>query len=1112
MKVVLVLVGLACLAQCRGVAQGTGTLVWQIGKADRDDREFALAPNRFSEFGADGFFVIGRSDSRRDWPYAHPGPNDGWAGSRQHTFAIVFGLGAAPAEGECRLQFALIDSQRDFPPELGIRVNDREFRHKIRPGAGDDSINGQPARGKPYSFGLTFPAQALRAGVNTVALTTLSGSWMLYDWVGLYGPAGIQVVPATGTALSSVTAPPILVERGGKLMQVLRLAVQHFGGQATATARLDSADIGKLVLQPAARVFELAVPPVERERSAVVSLEIAGQAVGRATITLRPVRKWIVWLLPHSHTDIGYTDVQTNVERAHWRYLEQGIEAARKSADYPPGSRFKWNVEVLWPLEGYLKQATRERRQDFFHAVKAGWVGLDALYGNELTGLCRPEELLRLTDYATRLSKSAGVPIESAMISDVCGYTWGLVPAFAQSGVKYFSVGPNGGDRAGRINQAWANKAFWWTGPSGRDKLLVWVTGTSYGTIFQSPQSLLDHLSNLDASGYPYDMVQVRHTWCDNTGPDLTLADRVKQWNQTYAYPKVLIATTAEMFRAFEKRYGPKLPELSGDITPYWEDGAASSARETALNRAAAERLTQAETLFAMLNPKAYPAGVFYQAWRNILLYDEHTWGAGNSISEPDAPNVKSQWAIKQAFALEADRQSRELFASALAGRRADGRVIRAVDVLNTTSWPRTDLVELPKELDLAGDVVTDSEGKPVASQRLSTGNLVFVAREVPGFGCRRYAFAPDKLHAEGSARAENLTLRTSALRLRLDPRTGAIASLRSRQVDSDLADSQGPTALNDYFYLAGNDLKALARNGPVNIAVKEAGPILVSLRVESDAPGCRHLTREVRVVEGLDRVDLVNVLDKEPVRLKEGVHFGFGFNVPAGVMRTDMPWSVVRPETDQLPGACRNWLAVQRWVDISNERYGVAWVTVDAPMVEVGGITATLLGSIWDANAWLDHLGPSQTLYSYVMNNHWHTNYRADQEGTTVFRYSIWPHGAFAADATARFAIACSQPLVAVPAAPAPIEGPALIVEPPGVLVTCFKPSEDNEGWIVRLFGAAGRADNAKLTWRGSPPAKIWLSNATEKPLAKAGQPIEVPPYGIVTLRVAVSPSRSTR
>ena len=89
--------------------------------------------------------------------------------------------------------------------------------------------------------------------------------------------------------------------------------------------------------------------------------------------------------MPHSHNDIGYTHVQTEVERKQWQYLEDGIELARATQDYPEGARFRWNAEVLWAVESYLKQATPEKREQLIEAVRRGWVGLDALYGNELT-------------------------------------------------------------------------------------------------------------------------------------------------------------------------------------------------------------------------------------------------------------------------------------------------------------------------------------------------------------------------------------------------------------------------------------------------------------------------------------------------------------------------------------------------------------------------------------------------------------------------------------------------------------------------------------------------------------------------------------------------------
>ena len=91
-------------------------------------------------------------------------------------------------------------------------------------------------------------------------------------------------------------------------------------------------------------------------------------------------------------------------------------------------------------------------------------------------------------------------------------------------------------------------------------------------------------------------------------------------------------------------------------MTPYWEDGAISSAAEEALARAAARRLVQAETLWALRQPAAFPAADADEAWRNLILWHEHTWGAADSISHPDRADVVAQWVYKRAFALEAEQ------------------------------------------------------------------------------------------------------------------------------------------------------------------------------------------------------------------------------------------------------------------------------------------------------------------------------------------------------------------------------------------------------------------------------------------------------------------------
>jgi alpha-mannosidase len=802
--------------------------------------------------------------------------------------------------------------------------------------------------------------------------------------------------------------------------------------------------------------------------------------------------------------DIGYTHVQTEVVRKHWKYFEQVIDLARKTADYPAGSRFKWNVEVLWAVDSYLKQASEEKQRQFVEAVKNGWIGLDALYGNELTALCRPEELIRLVDYAQRLRRRYDVKIDSAMITDVPGYTWGIVPVLAQSGVKYFSVGPNRGHRIGYTLSSWGDKPFYWQSPSGKERILCWVAGEGY-SLFHSGRlnsgKLFEYLKRLEKAEYPYDMVQVRYSiGGDNGPPDPEMSQFVKNWNARFAYPKLVVSTASKMCQEFERRYANRLPVVRGDFTPYWEDGAGSSARETAINRAAAERLVQAEALWAMLYPGNYPAEEFYDAWRNVILYDEHTWGAHCSISRPDSDFTKAQWKIKQAFALDADSQSRKLLNNSLAKRRSSTKKVTTVDVFNTCSWPRTNLVVLPNDMDVAGNVVKDTDNKTTDSQQLSTGELAFIARDVPPFGAKRFTFHTGQTSASGNISVRDAEISNSRIVLSIDKKTGAIDSLKVKKLKTNLVNRNKRLGLNDYFYVAGRDPKDPQRNGPVKISVKEQGPVVASLLIESDAPGCHKLSREVRLIAGMDRVDIINVIDKTKIYKQEGVHLAFAFKIPDGIVRMDVPWGVVQPEIDQLDGACKNYFTVQRWVDVSNADYGVTWATVDAPLIEVGSITNDPRGGV----GWIKKLELSTTFYSYVMNNYWETNYKAGQEGPTIFRYSIMPHLAFDSGRASRFGIEQSQPLIAVPVdKDTPARRSILRVEPAGVIVTTFKPSEDAQAWIVRLFNTGKQSAKAKLIWTKPGPHTVWLSNLAEEQVSNLAKPIKMAPYEIVTLRV---------
>ena len=91
-------------------------ILWEIGKQDNSTAEFHLGPNGYSKYDRDGFYIVGQSNPKEDWPYAHPAVDDHWAGGVRHTFTVLFALEPAGLSGQCRLLFDLVDTHAANPP------------------------------------------------------------------------------------------------------------------------------------------------------------------------------------------------------------------------------------------------------------------------------------------------------------------------------------------------------------------------------------------------------------------------------------------------------------------------------------------------------------------------------------------------------------------------------------------------------------------------------------------------------------------------------------------------------------------------------------------------------------------------------------------------------------------------------------------------------------------------------------------------------------------------------------------------------------------------------------------------------------------------------------
>ncbi len=1087
----------------------------ELGKAGGGSPAFALAPAGWRDFARDAVFIVGQSAAATDWPYVHPGPDDSWAGRRQHIYRIVVDLATVPPAVDGELTIDMLDTHSSQPPEIEFGVNGASIGREALPrGGGDGSLNGRPGNARRYSVRLRVPAGALTVGRNVLTITNLRGSWFLYEHVALR-LQGASLAPVSD-ATFVVEARPVtaILERDGRLLQPLTLDIVRAGARRPMTVRVDGVEALRADAQPGRQQVEILMPAAAAPRQA--TLDVDGQTLA---VPVRPVPRLTIYIVPHSHTDIGYTHLQPEVEQRQMENLSKGMAFAEKTASYPEGARFVWNVEVLWAADLFLQRMEAPRRAAFDKAVKAGQVGLNGLYLNILSGLARPEELVQSARFGTQLSERLGVKIDTAMISDIPGHTWGLVPALAQAGIRYLSTSPNFFDRIGTTQVASADQPFWWVGPSGREKVLTWNTWMGYALSHTWNAKLTDahvaeYLNHLEQVRYPYDITYIRWSGLgDNAEPEAGICDFVKDWNARYRWPRLVISDQHAPFAALEERYGDRIPTRRGDWTPYWEDGAGSSSRETAMNRASADRMTQAETVWALRAPETWPAAAADAAWKKVLLYTEHTWGAWNSISQPEERFVKDQWDIKRGYAEEADWLSRKL----LAGASPATEYASTFDVVNTLSWARTDVVRVPASLSVGGDRVLDSAGVAVPSQRLTTGELAVLVKDIPPFAARRYRVVRGVAVAPGwpGARALTAGLSNGQTTVRLDPTTGAIVELTSAALKGNLVDTASGQAMNQYLFMVGSDAAKATTNGPARVTVKEPGPLVASLVAESDAPGAVRLSREVVLTAGLDRLMLSATVDKKRAPAgpkgdysqpasKESVNLAFPFNVPGGEVRLELPLGgVILPNVDQIVGSCKNWFVVGNWADVSADGRGVTWVTLDTPLVQLGGLTANLLNSQTNPKVWRATVEPTQKLYPWLMNNHWGTNYRAYQEGPVTFRFALGPHAAYDPAAATRLAAGLSQPLLALPASPVAPSGRArLTLTNERVVATAFKPSDDGKGWILRLYNVSDNEQQVGVEWNEPRPTRMFLSGTSEARGAEVSGILAMPAWGMVTIR----------
>ena len=496
---------------------------------------------------------------------------------------------------------------------------------------------------------------------------------------------------------------------------------------------------------------------------------------------------------------------------------------------------------------------------------------------------------------------------------------------------------------------------------------------------------------------------------------------------------------------------------MRGDQGAYWEDGAASSAAETAINRAAARKLRVAEWLLTGLHASGrlaeVPVAQIRRAWETVLLYDEHTWGAAWSISEPHDPRTIGQFAAKAGYAHEAARLVDLLLQLAATEIPAARRPVRAMGGEET-------------DVHIAANVIS-----------------------------------------------------TPQLRVTMDPATGLITSIVRRADGWEIVECSPPDRVEDGFgqvlYYAKDRADPPNNRDDLQFDMSLSRPRFVELRAERDRlvsvfahDVLGHVELHVAPATNTTRLDLeYRILGKHAVTRLEAVYFAFPFAFDCPTIDYEVGGALVRAGRDWIGSACLDWFSVQDFVVLrdTREQHAVIWSSYDAPLI-----------CLQDVNT---HRGLTELpiengrVYSYVMNNFWQTNFKAAQGGDLTFRYAIQLADAVGNAQAAQLASRVS------PAVQAALDASVRIAQN-NARVVAFKLAEDGDGYIVRVQEMDGRHGDVTLilgALEGRGVGSAEIVRGIEQPRSGNGtRPLPVTngtratthlhPYEIQTVRVRPS------
>jgi len=1151
LSLALTIIALTTCHQARAESQ----TVWQIGKFDRSSAEFnqkwrALPGAALAETPV--VYTVGKSDAQSDWYAYQPGSGNERAGRRPHPYTIKFFSAASP-RGCYFLKVGFVIGQRAYFPTLQVEINGQQgwaYHHPQRHDAPGDKYWSDELE-------IQLPTPSLKQGDNTLVLTAIdeagsdtNSAGLEYDALELDQDPGQAYDPRK---IGVQFEPSIYYQTKGKeLLELVDAYLRH--NSPLRDARFDLELSGRNFSIPIAsqRSFgeerlQLSLPEFAADTKTEATVTL-GKHPQRLPVTLSPARKWTLLIVPHEHIDVGYTDYQAKVSEIQSRVLDEAIDMIQEHPD------FRYSVDGYWVIQEFLAGRNAGDRQRLLQLVREHKILVPAEYANLLTEFPALETLIRSLYPSYRFDRANGANFDYANITDVPSQSWAYATVLAASGLKYFTSGSNP-DRGPIVVLSNLEKQspYWWEGPDG-EKVLMWYSN-SYGhvsAVFGMPpevktgrERLPGYLETYSSPEYKPNTVMVFGAQWENSDLFPQQAQIADEWNKIYAYPKLRYAGFADALREVAEQAGKSMPVIKGDGGPYWEDGIYSDTQNAILERSAEQRAPSAEklsTIGSLVHPYVQvESAVLRQLWQNLLLFDEHTWGAWQSISSPLSEETVRQQTVKDTFATQAEEDLEYVLDRGMAAisdyiNDPKGTLV----VFNTLNWPRSGLVEtdLRKGSELVDletgkvtpyQVISDLPAYPTGPGEPSFERVRFAAQNVPAMGYRAYTIRQAASAPAPAAKLQvDSRLENSYYRVDLDPASGAVRSIFDKELGKELVNAASPYRFDQYLYVSGGDKPPYNRlifgdaklpapeltiNGAHggSLVSVEHTPLGVEAKLESSSLNTPKVQTEVILFDAQKKIEFINHVQKQKVYTKEGVYFAFPFAADDPQIRYDLQDGFVDPTRDLLPGAAKEWFSAQHWIAVQQGGVTSALVPADAELFALGDIVRGKWPMELD-----EHRG---TVFSYVMNNYWHTNYAAAQGGDFTFRYVLTSGSNLDPVRLSRLGWEEMTPLetneiiendkeVSPPRPLDKARASFLQVNQSNVVLVNWKNAEDGRGTILRFLEVAGQTGQVDLQIPILQIQAAWICNAMEEnqqQLSTADHRFSfvVKPFQIVTVRV---------